>query len=79
MGIIKISEKIKIFNLTPEYWHYWRSLTFDIQSLAEAKDFSSLCVKTRIGADPAPYPLGTRGLSPGVKEGWGVTLTIHSI
>jgi hypothetical protein len=39
-----------------------------VRSLAEAKDFSSsLYVQTGPGAHPAPYPVGTRGPSPGHK------------
>jgi hypothetical protein len=47
-------------------------------SLAGAKDFSSSpCIQTSSGTHPAPYPIGTGGLSLGVKHGWGVTLTTH--
>jgi hypothetical protein len=39
-----------------------------VRSLAVAKDFSSiLCVQTGSGAHPASFPMGTGGLSPGVK------------
>jgi hypothetical protein len=39
--------------------------------------FSSLCVQTGSEASPASYPMGTCGPFPGVKRGWGVTLTVH--
>jgi hypothetical protein len=40
----------------------------EVQSLAEARDFSSnLCVQTGFGAQPASYPLGTGGPFPGHK------------
>jgi hypothetical protein len=49
-----------------------------VRSPAEAKEFScSLCVQAGSGAHPASCPMGTRGHSPGVKRGRGVTLTIH--
>jgi hypothetical protein len=39
-----------------------------VQSLAEAKDFSSsLCVQTGSGAHPASYPMSTRGPFTGGK------------
>jgi hypothetical protein len=38
---------------------------------------SSLCVQTGSRAHPAPCPMGTGDLSPGVKRGRGVTLTTH--
>jgi hypothetical protein len=39
-----------------------------VRSPAGAKDFScSLCVQTGSGAHPASCPMGTGGLSPGVK------------
>jgi hypothetical protein len=45
-----------------------------VRSPAEAKDFSSnLCVQTGSEA----YPMSTGVLSPGVKRGQGVMLTIH--
>jgi hypothetical protein len=48
----------------------------EVRSPAEAKDFSSnLCVQTGSGAHPASCTMGTRVLSPGLKRGWGVTLT----
>jgi hypothetical protein len=44
----------------------------------EVKDFlSSLCVQTGSEASPASYPMGTCGPFPGLKRGWGVTLTVH--
>jgi hypothetical protein len=50
----------------------------DVRSPAGAKDFSSiLCVQTCSGAHPASCTTGTGVLSPGVKHGRGVTLTIH--
>jgi hypothetical protein len=40
-------------------------LVIAVQSLAEAKDFSSsLCVQTGSGAHPVSYPVGIRGLFP---------------
>jgi hypothetical protein len=52
--------------------------TIGVRSPTGAKDFSSSpCVQTGSGAHPASYPMGTEGLSPGVKRGWGVTLTTH--
>jgi hypothetical protein len=39
-----------------------------VQSLAEAKDFSSsLCFQTSSEAHPASYPMGTGGSFPGAK------------
>jgi hypothetical protein len=50
----------------------------DVRSPAEAKDFSSsLCVQTSSGAHPASCTMGTGVLTPGVKGGQAVTLTIH--
>jgi len=49
-----------------------------VRSPAEAKDFSSsLCVQTGSGAHPASCTMGTGVPFPGVKRGWGVTLTTH--
>jgi hypothetical protein len=43
-----------------------------VQSLAGAKDFSSnLCIQTSSGAQPATYPVGTRGLFPRGKAWLG--------
>jgi hypothetical protein len=51
-----------------------------VRSPTEAKDFSSvLCVQTGSGAHPASCTMSTGGPSPGVKRGWGVTLTTHPI
>jgi hypothetical protein len=42
------------------------------------KDFSfSLCVQTGSEAHPASCTMGPGGPFPGVKRGWGVTLTTH--
>jgi hypothetical protein len=50
-----------------------------VPSPAGAKDFSSnLCVQTGSEAHPASCPMGTGDPFPGVKRGWGVTLTAHS-
>jgi hypothetical protein len=50
----------------------------EVQSPTGAEDFSSSpSVQTGSGAHPASYPMGTGGLSPGVKRGRGVTLTTH--
>jgi hypothetical protein len=38
---------------------------------------SSLCVETSSDAHPASYPMGTKGLFPGVKGGRDVTLITH--
>jgi hypothetical protein len=52
----------------------------EVRLPAEAADFSSgLCVQTGCGAHSATYPMGTGGLSLGVKRGRGVTLTTHPI
>jgi hypothetical protein len=49
-----------------------------VRSPAGAKDFfSSLCVQTGSGAQSASCTMGTGGPFPGVKRGWGVTLTTH--
>jgi hypothetical protein len=49
-----------------------------IRSPAGEKNFSSiLCVQTGSEAHPASYTMGTGGLFPGAKRGWGVTLTTH--
>jgi hypothetical protein len=49
-----------------------------VQSVAEAKDFSSnLCVQAASGAHPASYPMGPGGPFPVVKCSWGMTLTTH--
>jgi hypothetical protein len=46
---------------------------------AVAKEFSSdLCVQICSEDYKASYTLGTGGPFPGVKRGWGVTLTTHS-
>jgi hypothetical protein len=48
------------------------------RSPGEAKDFSSnLCVQTGFGAHPASCTMGKGLISPGLKRGRGVTLTIH--
>jgi hypothetical protein len=50
----------------------------EVRSLVEAEDFfSSLCVQTGSGAHPASCTMGTGVLYPGLKRGWGVTLTTH--
>jgi hypothetical protein len=50
----------------------------EIRSPAEARNFSSnLCVQTGSGTHPASCTMGTGGSFPGVKRGWGVTLTTH--
>jgi hypothetical protein len=50
----------------------------EIRSLIGVEDFSSSpCIQTGSGANPAFYPMGTGGLSPGVKRGQGVMLTTH--
>jgi hypothetical protein len=50
-----------------------------VRSPAEAKEFSSSpFVLTSSEAHPASYPVGTGGSLPGVKRGWGVTLTTSS-
>jgi hypothetical protein len=50
------------------------------RSPAGAKDFSSsLYVQISSEAHSASYPMGTRGPFPGVKRGWGVTLTTQTI
>jgi hypothetical protein len=55
--------------------HDW---AIKVRSLAEAKDISSsLCVQTSSAAHPAYCPLDTRGPSPGLKCGRGMTLTTH--
>jgi hypothetical protein len=47
---------------------------------AEAKDFScGLFVQTGSVVHPASCTMGTEGPFPGVKRGWGVTLTTHPI
>jgi hypothetical protein len=47
---------------------------------AVTKDFSSsLCVQTTSEVHPAYCLMGTVGVFPGGKRGWGVTLTIHPI
>jgi hypothetical protein len=44
----------------------------------KAENFSSSPgVQTGSEAYPASYPMGTEGLSPGIKRGRGVTLTTH--
>jgi hypothetical protein len=50
-----------------------------VRSPAEARNLSSsLCVQIGCGSHPASCTVGTTGvLSPRVKRGWGVTLTIH--
>jgi hypothetical protein len=49
-----------------------------VRSPAESKDFSSsLWVHTSSLVHPASYSMGTGGPFPGVKRGWGVTLTSH--
>jgi hypothetical protein len=49
-----------------------------VRSPAGAKDFSSsLCVQTGSGATKPLVPMVPGVLSPGVKYGWGVTLTTH--
>jgi hypothetical protein len=49
-----------------------------VRSPAEAANFSSsMWLQTGSRAHPASWPIGTRGLSPGVKSGHGVTLTAH--
>jgi hypothetical protein len=56
---------------------YWKN---GVWSLAEAMDFSfSLCVHIAPEVHPASCPMSSGGPFPGVKRGWGVTLTIHSI
>jgi hypothetical protein len=51
-----------------------------VQSPAGAEDFSSsLCVQTGSEAHPASCTMGSGVLSPGVKRGRGVTLTIHPL
>jgi hypothetical protein len=57
---------------------------FGVRSPTEAEDFSSSpCVQTGSGAHPASCPMGIEWvpgvLSPGVKRGRGVTLTVHPI
>jgi hypothetical protein len=50
-----------------------------VRSPAGAKHFpSNLCVQTDAEAHPASYPMGTGGLSPGVKRGRGVKLVTHT-
>jgi hypothetical protein len=50
----------------------------DVRFSAEAKDFSSsLCVQTGSAAHPDSCTVGTGGPFPGIKRGWGVTLTTH--
>jgi hypothetical protein len=50
----------------------------EVRSPAEAKDSSSsLWVQTGSGAHPVFCTMDNRVLSPGVKRGRGVTLTIH--
>jgi hypothetical protein len=50
-----------------------------VRSPAGAEDFSSsLCVQTGSEAHPASCTMGTGILSPGVKRGRGVMLTIHA-
>jgi hypothetical protein len=50
-----------------------------VRSQVGAKDFSSIfCVQTGSGAHPASCTMGTGAPFPGVKRGWGVTLTTHS-
>jgi hypothetical protein len=52
--------------------------TARVQSPTEAEDSSSnLCIQIGSGAHPASYTMGTRALSPGVKCGQGMMLTIH--
>jgi hypothetical protein len=52
--------------------------TIEVRSMAEARDFSSnLCVQTGSGATQPPVQWVPVVLSPGVKRGWGVTLTTH--
>jgi hypothetical protein len=46
----------------------------------EKKDFSSsVCVQTGSAAHSASHAMGTGVLSPGVKHGWGLTLTTDPI
>jgi hypothetical protein len=47
-----------------------------VQLLEGANDFSSsLCIQTGTGVHPASFLVGSGGLFPGVKRGWGMTLT----
>jgi hypothetical protein len=49
-----------------------------VRSLAGAENFSSsLYVHTGSDAHPAFCTMGTGGPFPGVKRGWGMTLTAH--
>jgi hypothetical protein len=51
--------------------------SIEVRSPTGADFSSSPCVQTGSGAHPASYPMGTGVLSPGIKRGWGVTLTTH--
>jgi hypothetical protein len=49
-----------------------------IRFLEEGKDFSSsLCVQASSKALPASYSVNIGGPFPGLKRGWGVSLTTH--
>jgi hypothetical protein len=53
-------------------------LTIGVQSLVDAKDFSSsLCVQTSSEANPASYPMVTAGPFPGGLSVARVLLTTH--